>query len=391
MSTRRPIILVFVRYYLPGYKSGGPIRTIANLVTALGDEFDFRIITSDRDATDEQAYGSVAVDAWNQVGKASVFYASPAARKLPTLVQLVRGTDHDAVYLNSFFDPEFTILPLVCRRLGLFPRRACLLATRGELAMSALAIKSAKKKAYLKAAALFGLHSRVFFQASSLHERKDILRIFPSADSRVRVAPDLPARQAADQKGVAVDRDGPIRICFLSRITPMKNLDFALEVLAGVTVPVTFDIHGPVRDEAYWERCRQLMAALPSHVSAVYRGELEHAAVSETLANYDLFFLPTRGENYGHVILEALGAGLPVLIADTTPWRGLEPTGAGWDLPLTEPAAFGDKIADVSRMDGAQRVSLRRAARALARHHVEDDTSIELSRLLLGEMATAGE
>ena len=45
----RPIILSFAGHYLPGYKAGGPIRSIANMVDQLGDEFDFRIVAGDRD------------------------------------------------------------------------------------------------------------------------------------------------------------------------------------------------------------------------------------------------------------------------------------------------------------------------------------------------------
>jgi hypothetical protein len=32
-------IMTFVGSYLPGYKAGGPIRTLANIVDRLGDEF----------------------------------------------------------------------------------------------------------------------------------------------------------------------------------------------------------------------------------------------------------------------------------------------------------------------------------------------------------------
>ncbi|WP_187970291.1 glycosyltransferase family 4 protein [Aquibium microcysteis] len=377
---------MFIRDDLPGYRSGGPIRTIANLVEALGDAFDFRIVTSDRDATDERAYGGVDVDAWNRVGKASVWYASPAGRRLPALVRLVRDTPHDALYLNSFFDPEFTILPLLCRRLGLFPRRPCLLAPRGEFAPSALAIKPGKKKAYLAAAAALRLHGQVLFQASTPHERADVLRMFPASAPRIRVASDLPGPQAAVPATMAEERTGPIRICFLSRITPMKNLDYAIDVLSRLSTPASLDIYGPVRDDAYWDLCRRAIADLPPHVSAVHRGEVEHAAVPETLARYDLFFLPTRGENYGHVILEALAVGLPVLIADTTPWRGLASTGAGWDLPLADPDAFREKIEDVSRMDRGQRLQLRDSALALARRHLEDASTIEQNRQLLHDL-----
>ena len=49
-----------VRYYLPGYKSGGPVRTIVNLVDHLGDDIDFRIVTSDRDALEDAPYANVS-------------------------------------------------------------------------------------------------------------------------------------------------------------------------------------------------------------------------------------------------------------------------------------------------------------------------------------------
>lgn len=44
MSSPRPVILCFVKYYLPGYRSGGPLRTIVNFIEHFGDEFDIRIV-----------------------------------------------------------------------------------------------------------------------------------------------------------------------------------------------------------------------------------------------------------------------------------------------------------------------------------------------------------
>jgi hypothetical protein len=54
-DAHRPVVLVLMEFYLPGYKSGGPLRAISGLTEALGDEFDFMIITSDRDVGDKQA------------------------------------------------------------------------------------------------------------------------------------------------------------------------------------------------------------------------------------------------------------------------------------------------------------------------------------------------
>ena len=40
----KPIVLIIVAYYVPGYKSGGPVRTSANMVAQMGGDLDFRVI-----------------------------------------------------------------------------------------------------------------------------------------------------------------------------------------------------------------------------------------------------------------------------------------------------------------------------------------------------------
>ena len=113
MQTKKPIVLVLVRYYLPGDKSGGPVRTITNIVGHLGDDIEFRIVTSDRDALDHPPYSAVSVDSWNRVGKARVYYFSPAKQTIRGLLKLIEATPYDVLYLNSFFDSIFTQRPLM--------------------------------------------------------------------------------------------------------------------------------------------------------------------------------------------------------------------------------------------------------------------------------------
>ncbi len=110
----------------------------------------------------------------------------------------------------------------------------------------------------------------------------------------------------------------------------MKNFDFALRVLGKVRVPLHYHVYGPIDDRAYWAQCEQLAKDLPNHVQMTHEGIIDHAEVQAMVAQHDLFFLPTRGENFGHVILEALLAGTPPLIADTTPWKNLDAEGAGY-------------------------------------------------------------
>jgi glycosyltransferase involved in cell wall biosynthesis len=388
-AAMKPRILVFVRYYLPGYKAGGPIRTIANLVAHLGDEIEFRIVTSDRDAGDEHSYAGVKVDEWNTVGKADVLYLSPARRSLGTLAKVIRDSRCDALYLNSFFDPDFTIKPLLARRLGMLPSRPVIIAPRGEFSAGALAFKTVKKTSYIGMAKTAGLYSGLVWQASNDHELQDIHDRFGVDRFHVRTVTNLPPHVDDLKSRPAVglrSRGTPLRICFLSRISPKKNLDFALAVLCRVTVPVRLDIWGPIGDQVHWEQCRAVIGKLPANVSAQYKGSIGHEQVTETIAGYDLFFLPTRGENYGHVILEALTAGTPVLIADTTPWRNLEEHGAGWELPLNSEQAFADKI---EWMAGSENTpAMRESARSFADAHLGNGVSIEANRRLFLEAFT---
>jgi glycosyltransferase involved in cell wall biosynthesis len=388
MQSKRPVILVSLRYYLPGFKSGGPVRTIANMVDHLGDYFDFRIVNSDRDALEEIPYDNVIVDSWNTVGKAQVCYLSPTNRSWRTLARLFFTIPYDVLYLNSFFDPVFTGQPLLARRVGLLPNKPVVIAPRGEFSPGALSIKHWKKAPYKLFASALGLYRNLIWQASSEHECEDIRRAMGTTARRIFVAPNLPPVSQGEvlKHNESSSRTGdPLRVIFLSRISPKKNLDFALRVLLKSKVPVHFDIYGPIDSEPYWRQCQALMTDAPPNVSVRYCGAVEHSQVSRILETYNLFFLPTRGENYGHVIMESLTAGTPVLIADTTLWRHLERDGVGWDLPLGDEQQFANKIHHAAQLSTEAHRIWRGRVRDYARARSEKTEAITANRQLFIE------
>ena len=215
------------------------------------------------------------------------------------------------------------------------PRPKIVLAPRGQLDPPALNLKRLKKQIFLHVCRPLRIFRDVHWQASSDVEAEEIRRNF-GPDVAVTVARNL--RVPSEVPRPAVEKvPGQLRAVFLSRVSPKKNLHFALTLLEHLRGTVFFTIAGPVDDPAYWERCQRIIHHLPPNVTIDCRGAVPNEEVAALLAGHDLLLLPTLSENFGHVIVEALQVGTPVLISDQTPWRDLEQRHAGGTSRSTTP------------------------------------------------------
>jgi len=386
-------IFTTIGSYLPGYKAGGPIRSVANLIDALGDDFEFRVVTSDRDLGEDRPYDSIVRGSWQSVGKAKVRYLSPTDMRLVSWYRLLVSDSYDLLYLNSFFC-KLTVKTLFLRALGLIPRKPAIVAPRGEFSRDAFsmgALKKIKKQAYMYGAGVLDFYGGVILQASSEREASDILnRLGNRVSSRqVFVAPDIPdmsvfqagrVNDALFEDRISDKRPGFARVVFLSRIARMKNLGMAVELLGEVNGEVEFDIYGPLEDEGYWDQCCDGIRRLPSNVRVHYRGPVPGEQVREVFGQYHVFLFPTLGENYGHVIPEALGAGCLVLTSDRTPWHSFDKHGIGWTLPLDEMDSFVCAIDEIIDMDSEEFRSSSSKAIIFAKAVATDQAVIEANR-----------
>lgn len=380
----RPVVLIFVGNYLPAHKAGGIIRTVVNTVDHLCDEFDFRIVTGDRDLGDDRPFDGVPLNQWVSLGNSLVYYMPKEQQTMANLAALVNSVPARAIYLNSFFDP-FTVKVLANMWRGTIPPTRVIVAPRGEFAWASLKQKYPKKLIFMLGARLIRLYGPAIFHASSKFEADDIVREMHVNPASILVAFDFalkvhdtalppPAREPGDDR---------LRMLFLSRVAREKNLDFALKLLRDVRSQVIFDIHGPVNDTAYWEECQALMAQLPPNVTARYCGPVDAGKVVETFANYDLFLFPTGGEAYGHVIVESLLAGTPVLASQESAWRDLPSDGLGWDVNLADQSAFVQAIEAFAAVPPAERDARRSLVRAGVARRLADPAIAESHRRLL--------
>jgi glycosyltransferase involved in cell wall biosynthesis len=378
----RPVVLVLLGCFWPGNDASGPNQSFIALATALSRAFDFRVVARDREPG---APVSTAPAGWVDLGYAKARYLPVGKLGAVGLTKLLRETPHDALWLNSVYDREFTLPALAARLLGR-TRGAALLSPRGEFAAGALEVKSGKKQVFLNLIRALGLWRGVTVHATSETEAMEIAARAPKG-TEIVMAPNMRLMLAPPP---FVPPDETLRMIFVGRIVPIKGLDFALKVLAKVRAKVEFEIFGPPEDAATASQCAKLAAALPANIVAHWRGAASNEAIVAALARSDLFFLPTGGENFGHAIFEALSCGAPVLISDRTPWRNLKAAGAGWDLPLEDQAPFVEAIETFAALDPEERSRWRGAAREVARKWVEESGAADASARMLRRLTAVG-
>lgn len=345
MEQNKKIILTFISYYLPGYNSGGPVRTISNMLNLLADKYTFKIITRDRDELEHKPYQNIIVDEWSSFKNCEIYYASPKS----SLRKVLNNIHFDTYYLNSFFDFNFSIKILILIKLGLIPAKEIILAPRGELSKGALSFKSFKKNIFLSLAKFLNLHKDVTWHASSKYEAAGITENFGKC-VKIKTAMDIPGfDQIVPSKRKEKKKD-ELNILFISSITPMKNLYYVIEVLNNVYGNFTLDIYGPIKDQTYWQKCQRLVSdRIKDRIN--YKDKIDNNLLHTVYPNYDLFFFPTLGENFGHVIFESLAYGTPVLCSGNTPWDKLDEFDAGWNLSIDKFENYVDLIEKLILLD----------------------------------------
>jgi glycosyltransferase involved in cell wall biosynthesis len=365
-------ILIFSDWYLPGYRGGGPIRSLANLVSTLRHEF--YIVTRNTDHYSTDPYPNIVPDKWIKTAdNVHVFYFDEGSISAAAIRDIIRDLKCDRIYFNSLFSPRFTLLPLrVARKMKLQDR--CILAPRGMLKSGALSVKARKKKIFLTMVRFFGFFNGIRWHATSEEEAIEIKRTFPGT-SNIRIAPNLSS--APHEKPAKIrKRAGELKMICIARISPEKGILEALQFLqqADLRGDVSVEFYGTPQNTAYLAACRALAQNIRGiHIS--FRGEIVPLDIPAVLTQHHFFYLATLGENFGHAIAEALTNATPVIISNTTPWTALKEKNAGWDLPLSADA-FKEVLQYCLAMGGAEYESWSEGAYKYGQQVALDSASI---------------
>ena len=310
-------VFITIPWFLPAYKAGGPVQSIANMVESMND-VQFRIFCGDRDLNRELL--NVETGTWiDHNENTKVWYASENNRS-DTLVDLVAKVKPDILFITGIYSWHFNIVPLLfCKA----PKK--ILSVRGMLHPGGLSQKKLKKKLFLDAFKVSGIQRNISFHASDEDEKKYIRDTFGNV--LVHTAKNFPRKVKPLE--LLSKSPGVLSLLSIGLISPMKNHLLVLQALNQVQSQVIYHIAGPVKDMEYWQQCLEQIKTLPTNITVHYHGDFPPSKLEDFLSLGHVFILPSKSENFGHAIYEALIAGKPVITSHHTPWNGLEEKYAG--------------------------------------------------------------
>lgn len=370
-------VLCVVNYYKPAYVYGGPVQSISSMCEGLVKAgADVTVLTTDSNGSRrlnvplgrptyvdgvEAVYHSVV-----QVPPRSFFYSPRLAAACADDVRR-----HDVVILDALWTHVMGPAVRACRSAGV----PYVLSLQGQLLPWALRQRWLRKRAYLR------LRGRSYLKgAAALHCTDET-----EADAVRRLGIETPALVVPN--GLHIERfarlppRGELRrslgipaeaavLLFLGRLHRKKRPEIAVETLAAARakgIDAYLIIAGP--DE---ERMSASLTAQASHRNCQDRlrivGLLNAEQTLGALADADLLVMPSapESENFGMSAVEAMAAGVPVLLSEGVPvGRCAEAAGAGCMVAAT-PDAFTEATTTLL-LDPARLKRMGECGRALVR------------------------
>lgn len=360
------------------------MQSITNMIIALQHNYQFYVITTAFDLMCKDKYDSVEIDCWNQVQLPgameliNVWYSGKKGGQLSTIKQLMNDITPQVIYLNGIYSLKFFLFPLFILRKGFTGK--LVICPRGMLQSGALSVKSNKKKLYIKLLQISGLFKNVIWHATNGEESDDILYFFPN-NKGIHIAFNVP-KTPYKKVNYPDKKAGELNMVYLSLITEKKNLLLLLHILRDLSPTIRLHIYGPVKDQSYWEECKNLINKLSDRV--MYHGDVQPAYVQQTIEQYHVLTILTKGENFGHALYECLSVGRPLITSNYTPWNKLKEMNAGVNVTIEDTIDCIQKITELAAMSQEEYNMMCDASLMLAKNYFTNLNTVNTYKKLFG-------
>lgn len=212
-----------------------------------------------------------------------------------------------------------------------------------------------------------------------LSARHSRLTIFPSEvalNAALDYGPDIAANSVVNYLGVG-DRfaaaekrrkwrqNGRLELLYVSVFYPHKDpvtLAEATRVLNDQGVPTQTRITMEAHDFDPWPSSRHELKALTSdrYADCVDIGRIEHQQLTDALKSYDAFVFPSMAETFGFPMVEAMRAGIPLIVSDIPVHREICGDAALY-FELSNPRDLAARIKELDADPSLRRTLIDRA------------------------------
>ena len=233
------------------------------------------------------------------------------------------GCKYDVMHSNGMWLPP----NLYLRKAATEAHKPLIISPHGMLQEAALQRSSWKKRiarrlyedANLRAAACFHATSPAELQSIRDCGLRQPVAVIPHGVSLDEYAP--PSEKRAD----------PTRnVVFLGRLHPHKGLETLLRAWTMHSPGVWKLLVAGNGPEHYRKKLQAEIEALNLQSSVRLCGPVYGETKSKLLADAQVLVLPSKSENFGLVVAEALACGTPVIATKGAPWRDLVEWRCGW-------------------------------------------------------------
>jgi len=105
-------ISIFIPWFSPAYKAGGPIQSIANMVDELNQSIYFKIFCSNTDV--DGSVLDVQANTWQKFNDTSeVFYVSDKNLSVTLINKEIKHLNSDIIFINGIYSLYFNLLPIL--------------------------------------------------------------------------------------------------------------------------------------------------------------------------------------------------------------------------------------------------------------------------------------
>jgi glycosyltransferase involved in cell wall biosynthesis len=323
-------LLVVTPFYKPAYEFGGPARSIPLLCEALAN-LDVEVTVFTTNAQGNHSL-PVAPNVPLMIDNVHVTYYERNilnryffSRKLATACYQ-SAKDFDSIYIVSNWG--YPLIP-ICRAAQkhkipylVSPRTAFMRTTWTGKYLKKMAYHQLVERTLINGATALHYTSQLEMDESAWLKLRPVPWINPNPVDLSEIK-HMPLR--GKWRSIQGIPDDTTIILYLGRIEARKGIDLTIEAFAKIAAlkkDMVLVLAGPDEDD-YVSVLQALCKKYELNDRIIFTGYLDSQTRLAALADADVFILTSRAENFGVAVVEAMAAGVPVLVSN---FVGLAPT-----------------------------------------------------------------